>query len=34
MRRVSKIFKGSNLYGEVELKKIHRSALAELAEKM
>ena len=34
MRRVSKVFKGSKLYGEVELKKIHRSALAELAEKM
>lgn len=34
MRRLSKVFKGSPLYGEVELKKIHRSKLAELAEKL
>lgn len=34
MRRLSKIFKGSSLYGEVELKKIHRSKLAELAERL
>ena len=34
MRRLSKVFRGSSLYGEVELKKIHRSAIAELADKM
>ena len=34
MRRLSKVFRGSSLYGEVELKKIHRSRLAELAENM
>ena len=34
MRRLSKVFRGSSLYGEVELQKIHRSKLAELAEKM
>jgi predicted ribonuclease YlaK len=34
MRRLSKIFKGSSLYGEIELKKIHRSKLAELAERL
>ena len=34
MRRLSKFFKGSSLYGEVELKKIHRSKLAELAERL
>lgn len=34
MRRLSKVFRGSALYGEVELRKIHRSKLAELAEKM
>ena len=34
MRRLSKVFRGSALYGEVELKKIHRSQLANLAEKM
>ena len=34
MRRLSKVFKGHNIYGEVELKKIHRSQIAELAEEM
>ena len=34
MRRLSKAFKGSDIYGEVELRKIHRSRIAELAELM
>ena len=34
MRRLSKIFKGHDIYGEVELKKIHRSQIAELAEQL
>jgi predicted ribonuclease YlaK len=31
MRRVSKIFRGEDIYGEVELKQIHRSRIAEIA---
>ena len=34
MRRASKVFRGSDIYGEVELKTIHRSKIAELAQKM
>jgi predicted ribonuclease YlaK len=34
MRRASKIFRGQDLYGEVELKIIHRSRIAEIAEQM
>jgi predicted ribonuclease YlaK len=34
MRRVSKVFRGSDVYGEVGLKKIHRSKIALLAEKL
>jgi predicted ribonuclease YlaK len=34
MRRLSKAFKGHDIYGEVELRKIHRSRIAELAELM
>lgn len=34
MKRVSKVFRGNELYGEVELKQIHRSKIAELAQKM
>lgn len=34
MRRVSKIFRGSDVYGEVELKTIHRSKIAEIAEQL
>ena len=34
MRRVSEIFRGSPLYGEVTLPICHRSKIAELAEKM
>ena len=34
MRRASKVFRGTDLYGEITLKKIHRSRLAELANQM
>ena len=34
MRRVSQVFRGQNLYGEVKLTKIHRSKIAEIAEAM
>ena len=34
MRRVSKIFKGESIYGEVTLPICHRSKIAEIAEKM
>ena len=34
MKRVSKIFRGAEFYGEVELKTIHRSKIAALAEKL
>jgi predicted ribonuclease YlaK len=34
MRRLSEVFRGQNFYGEVELKNIHRSKIAELADKM
>ena len=34
MRRASKIFKGEDVYGEITLRKIHRSRIAEIAEKM
>lgn len=34
MRRASKIFRGENIYGEVELKIIHRSKIAQIADKM
>jgi predicted ribonuclease YlaK len=34
MRRASKVFKGSDIYGEVELQTIHRSKIAALAENM
>lgn len=34
MRRASKIFRGEDIYGEVELKNIHRSKIARIAEKM
>ena len=32
MRRVSKIFRGHDVYGEVELQNIHRSKIAQIAE--
>lgn len=34
MRRASKVFRGSDVYGEIELKQIHRSKIAALAEHM
>ena len=34
MKRVSKVFRNTNVYGEVELKNIHRSQIASIAEKM
>ena len=34
MRRVSKVFRGQDFYGEVELKEIHRSTIGKIADKM
>lgn len=34
MRRASKVFRGHDMYGEVELKSIHRSRIAEIAENL
>lgn len=34
MKRASKIFRGSNIYGEIKLQKIHRSQIANIADKM
>lgn len=34
MRRASEIFRGKDLYGEVELKNIHRGRIASIAEEM
>ena len=34
MYRASKIFRGTEVYGEVELKQIHRSRIAEIANNM
>lgn len=34
MKRVSKVFRGHDIYGEIELKNIHRSRIAQLAEYM
>lgn len=34
MRRASQVFRGSDIYGEVELQKIHRSKIATIAELM
>lgn len=34
MRRASKVFRGHDVYGEVTLKQIHRSKIAEIASKM
>lgn len=34
MKRVSKVFRGSDIYGEVTLKNIYRSKIAALAQKM
>ena len=34
LRRASKVFRGADFYGEIELQQIHRSKIAELANKM
>ena len=34
MKRVSKVFKDHDIYGEIELRKIHRSRIARIAELM
>ena len=34
LRSLSKIFRGNEIYGEITLQKIHRSKIAELAEKI
>ncbi|WP_291566940.1 MULTISPECIES: PhoH family protein [unclassified Clostridium] len=34
MQRVSQVFRGQDLYGEIELQEIHRSKIAEIAELM
>lgn len=34
MKRMSEVFRGSELYGEVELQNVHRSKLAEMADLM
>ena len=34
MRRASQVFRGKDIYGEIELKKIHRSRIAEIANLM
>lgn len=34
MRRLSKVFRGQDLYGEVQLQKIYRSRIAEIAERL
>ena len=34
MRRMSQVFRGEDIYGEVELKNIYRSRIAEIADKM
>jgi predicted ribonuclease YlaK len=34
MKRMSEVFRGTEFYGEVELQNVHRSRIAELADKM
>lgn len=34
MKRMSEVFRGTDLYGEVELQNVHRSRIAEIAEQM
>ena len=34
MRRVSKVFRGEDIYGEITLRKIHRSRIANIADKL
>lgn len=34
MKIMSKAFRGESMYGQVELQKIHRSKIAEIADRM
>jgi predicted ribonuclease YlaK len=34
MKRVSQVFRGENIYGEITLKNIHRSRIALIAERL
>ena len=34
MKRVSQVFRGETIYGEVELQNIHRSHIGRIAEQM
>ena len=34
MKRMSEVFRGTDLYGEIELQNVHRSKIAEIADKM
>ena len=34
MRKMSKVFRGEEIYGQVELKTIHRGKIAAIADKM
>ena len=34
MKRASKVFRGHDVYGEVELRQIHRSRIAQIAEEI
>jgi len=34
MRKMSKVFRGHDIYGEVQLKEIHRSEIGRIAENM
>ena len=34
MRKMSKVFRGHSIYGEVQLKEIHRSEIGRIAENM
>jgi predicted ribonuclease YlaK len=34
MKRVSQVFRGEDVYGEITLKNIHRSKIATIAEDM
>ena len=34
MRRASQVFRGKSVYGEITLKNIHRSEIAQIAEEM
>jgi predicted ribonuclease YlaK len=34
MKRASKVFRGKDIYGEIQLQKIHRSQIANIADAM